>query len=50
MRCIIDGFTETVKQEIRKQKGRFLGALLEPLTASLMQPVISAVVKGIYIN
>ena len=44
---LIDGVTETVKREIKKQEGRFLGALLAPLAASLMQPSISSVVKGI---
>ena len=31
----------------QKQEGGFLGALLAPLVASLVQPVISSVVKGI---
>ena len=44
---LIDAVTETVKHEIKKQEGRFLGALLAPLAASLVQPVISSVVKGI---
>ena len=44
---LIDGVTETVKHEIQKQKGRFPGALLEPLAASIVQPVISSVVKVI---
>ena len=44
---LIDGVTETVKYEIRKQEGGFLGVLLAPLAASLVQPVISSVVKGI---
>ena len=43
----IDGVTETVKDEIIKQEGGFVGALLPPLVASLVQPVISSVVKGI---
>ena len=43
---LIDGVIETVKDEIKKQKGGFLGALLAPLAASLVQPVISSVVKG----
>ena len=42
---LIDGVAETGKHEIKKE-GRFLGALLAPLAASLVQPVIS-VVKGI---
>ena len=44
---LIDGVTETVKLEIKEQKGRFLGALITPLAALLVQPVISSVVKGI---
>ena len=43
----IDGVTETVKHEIKQQEGGFLGVLLPPLAASLVQPVISSVVKGI---
>ena len=44
---LIDGVSEVVKHEIKKQEGKFLGALLAPLTASIVQPVISSVVKGI---
>ena len=44
---LIDGVTETVKDEIKKQEGGFLGAVLAPLAASLVQPVISSVAKGI---
>ena len=44
---LIHGVTETAKHEIKKQEARFLGALLAPLAASLVQPVISSVVKGI---
>ena len=44
---LIDGITEAIKHEIKKQEGRFLGALLAPIAASLVQPVISSVVKGI---
>ena len=47
MGVLIDGVTETVKAEIKKQEGEFLGALLAPLAASLVQPVISSVAKGI---
>ena len=43
----IDGVTETVRYEMKEQDGRFLGALLAPLAVSLVQPVISSVVKGI---
>ena len=43
----INGVTEAVKHEIKKQGGRFLGALLAFLAASLVKPVISSVLKGI---
>ena len=43
----IDGVNERAKHEIKKQKGVFLRALLAPLTASSVQPVLSSVVKGI---
>ena len=38
---------KTVKNETKKQEGGFLGALLPSLAASLVQPVISSVVKVI---
>ena len=44
---LVDGVSETGKHEIKKQEGRFPGALLALLAASLVQPVISSVVKGI---
>ena len=44
---LIDGITETVKHEIKKQESGLLGALLAPLAASLVQPEISSVVKVI---
>ena len=44
---LTDGVTKTVKHEIKKQEGRFLGALLAPIAASSVQPVISSEVKGI---
>ena len=44
---LIDGISETVKHEMKKLEGGFLPALLAPLVASLVQPVISSVVKGI---
>ena len=44
---LIDGVTGTVKNEIKKQEDRFLGALPAPLAASLVQPVVSSVVKTI---
>ena len=42
---LIDGVTETVKNKIKNLEGGFLGALQAPLTASLVQLVISSVVK-----
>ena len=44
---LIDGVTETIKDEIIKQEGWFDGALLAPSAASLVEPVISSVVKGV---
>ena len=44
---LINWVTETVKHEVKKQECGFLGALLAPLAASVVQPVISSVVKGI---
>ena len=44
---LVDRIIETEKHGIRKQKGRFLGGLLAPLAASIVQPVVSSVVKGI---
>ena len=44
---LIDGVPETVNHEIKKQEGGFFGALLVLSAASLVQPVISSVVKGI---
>ena len=38
---LINGVTETVKHEIKKQEGGILGALLASLATSLVQPVIS---------
>ena len=45
--ALIGGVTETVKYEIRKLKGVFLRALLTPLVGSIVEPIISSVVKGI---
>ena len=44
---LIDGVTEVVKHEIKNQEGGFHAALLGPLVASVVQHVISSVVKGI---
>ena len=43
---LIDGVTETVKYGIKKLQGGFPGALLAPLATSLVQPMISSVVKS----
>ena len=44
---LIGGITETVKHEIKEQAGGFFPVLLALLAASLVQPVISSVVKGL---
>ena len=44
---LIDGVTETVRHKIKKQESEFRGALLVPLAASIVQPNIFLVVKGI---
>ena len=44
---LINGVTKTEKQVVKNQEGRFLGALLEPLVASLVQLLFSSVVKSI---
>ena len=43
---LIDGVIETVNHETKQTKSGFLGALLAPLAASIVQPVISSIVKG----
>ena len=45
---LIDGVNKTVKYEIKTQEGGFLGVLLIPLVASIVQAATSSVVKGIY--
>ena len=44
---LTDGVTETVKHEIKKQEYGLLGVLIAPLATSLVQSVISSLVKGI---
>ena len=44
---LIDGVTETVKLEMKKQEDGFLNAFLAPLAASVVQPLVSSVVKVI---
>ena len=43
---LIDVVTDTVENKIKKEGG-FLGALLAPLAASIVEPVISSVAEGI---
>ena len=45
--ALIDEAAETVKHETRKQEDEFLKGLLGPLAASIVQPVISLVLKVI---
>ena len=40
-------FTETLKYEKKKKKEGFLEALLALLATSIVQPIISSVVKGV---
>ena len=42
---LIDWVTEIVKHEIKKQEDGILGGLLGPLADSIVQPVISSIVK-----
>ena len=44
---LIDGVTETVKHDIKKQGGKFRESLLDLIGSSLMQLVIFSVVKVI---
>ena len=44
---LIDDITETVKHEKEQQEFGFLSELLGSLATSLVEPVISLVVKGI---
>ena len=45
--AVLIGVNETVKHETKKEEGNFLGVVLAPLTASLLETVISSVVKGV---
>ena len=53
---LIDGVSETVKHEIKKQEGGFLGSMMTPMTASLIafitssliQPAVSSLINVIY--
>ena len=45
--ALIDGVTETIKHEIKKQEDGFLKAISARSAASLVEPVVSLIVKGI---
>ena len=48
MGLLIDSGTETVKHEIKnKQGGRFLGPMIEPVSASLIAPIASSLIKTV---
>ena len=42
---LTDCATETVKHETKKQKGRFFGAIMVPIIASLIAPMASSLIK-----
>ena len=44
---LINRTTEIVKHKIKKQEGGWLWVLLAALAASVVQPLISSVVKGL---
>ena len=44
---LIDVSTETVKHEIKKQEGGFLGAMMAPMTASMIAPMASSNMLGL---
>ena len=44
---LINGASETIKHEVKKQEGRFFEAMVAPMVASLIQPVASSLIKAI---
>ena len=44
---LIDGVTEPAQHKTKNQESGFLGVLLAPLAAEIVEPVISSVVKSI---
>ena len=44
---LIDGASETVKHEIKKEEGRFLPAIMTPMAASLIAPMASSLIQPI---
>ena len=46
-RLLIDGATETVNHEIKKQESGFLGAMITPVAASLIAPMTSLLIQPV---
>ena len=44
---LTDGATETLKHEMKKQKGGFLGVMMAPMSSSLIQPVASSMMNAV---
>ena len=44
---LIDGATEAVKHEIKKQDSGFLGAMMTPMAASLIAPMASSLIQPV---
>ena len=44
---LIDGSTETVKHEFKKQKGGFLGPMMAPMVTSLMTPLAFSLIQPV---
>ena len=44
---LIDGATDTIKNEASKEEGRYIAAIVPLMNAALVQLLISSVVKGI---
>ena len=44
---LIDGATEIVKYEIKKQEGGFLPAMMEPMATSMIAPMVSSLINAI---
>ena len=44
---LINGASETIKHEVKKQESRFFGAMVAPMVASLIQPVSSSLIQPV---
>ena len=44
---LIDGASETVKHEIKKKEGGFLGTMMAPMAISLIIPVVSSLIEPV---